>query len=87
MAEMGKFDFVFFAEPLNVPGRYGSDVRDALRRDTQAVASLDPAVVVAIMMAATRVGLGVTRSTTYYQPYDVARIFATLDYLSRSRVA
>jgi alkanesulfonate monooxygenase SsuD/methylene tetrahydromethanopterin reductase-like flavin-dependent oxidoreductase (luciferase family) len=87
IAERGKCDFVFFADPLALPGRYGSDVRDAVRRGTQAVAYFDPAFVVAIMAAATRVGLGVRRSTTYYPPYDVARIFATLDHLSRGRVA
>jgi FMN-dependent oxidoreductase (nitrilotriacetate monooxygenase family) len=88
IAEKGKFDFVFFADLLAVPGRYGNDVRDALRRGTQAVASLDPALVVAIMAAATsRVGLGLTRSTTYYPPYDIARSFASLDHLSRGRIA
>jgi FMN-dependent oxidoreductase (nitrilotriacetate monooxygenase family) len=88
IAERGKFDFVFFADLLAVPGRYGNDARDALRRGTQAVASLDPALVVAIMAAATsRIGLGLTRSTTYYPPYDIARSFATLDHLSRGRAA
>jgi FMN-dependent oxidoreductase (nitrilotriacetate monooxygenase family) len=88
IAEKGKFDFVFFADLLAVPGRYGDDVKDALRRGTQAVASLDPAFVVAIMAAATtHLGLGLTRSTTYYPPYDIARTFATLDHLSRGRVA
>lgn len=88
IAEKGKFDFVFFADLLAVPGRYGNDVKEALRRGTQAVASLDPALVVAIMAAATtRLGLGLTRSTTYYPPYDIARSFATLDHLSRGRIA
>jgi FMN-dependent oxidoreductase (nitrilotriacetate monooxygenase family) len=88
VAERGKFDFVFFADLLSVPGRYGASISDALKRGTQAVASLDPAFVVAIMAAATtRLGLGLTRSTTYFPPYDIARTFATLDHLSRGRVA
>ena len=88
IAERGKFDFVFFADLLSVPGRYGNSIGDALRRGTQAVASLDPAYVVAIMAAATsRLGLGLTRSTTYFPPFDIARTFATLDHLSRGRVA
>jgi alkanesulfonate monooxygenase SsuD/methylene tetrahydromethanopterin reductase-like flavin-dependent oxidoreductase (luciferase family) len=32
-------------------------------------------------------GLGVTRSVTYYSPYDIARTFATLDHLSNGRAA
>ncbi|BDE11141.1 monooxygenase [Mycobacterium sp. 20KCMC460] len=40
------------------------------------------------MAAATdRLGLGATVSTTYYPPYHVARIFATLDHLSDGRVS
>jgi FMN-dependent oxidoreductase (nitrilotriacetate monooxygenase family) len=40
------------------------------------------------MAAATKhLGLGLTRSTTYYPPYDIARTFATLDHLSRGRIA
>ena len=88
IAERGKFDFVFFADLLSVPGRYGNDISEALRRGTQAVASLDPAYVVATMAASTEyLGLGLTRSTTYYPPYDIARSFATLDHLSRGRIA
>jgi FMN-dependent oxidoreductase (nitrilotriacetate monooxygenase family) len=33
------------------------------------------------------IGLGATRSTTYCQPYHIARTFATLDHLSRGRAA
>lgn len=88
VAENGRFDFVFFADLLAIPGRYGNDIREPLRRGVQAVATLDPAYVVAIMAAATQhLGLGLTRSATYYHPFDVARTFATLDHLSRGRVA
>ncbi|MET0384423.1 MAG: LLM class flavin-dependent oxidoreductase [Polyangiales bacterium] len=88
IAERGKFDFVFFADLLAIPHRYGQSIDEVLRRGTQAAASLDPAFVVAVMAAATRhVGLGITRSSTYYPPYDIARTFASLDHLSRGRVA
>jgi hypothetical protein len=43
--ERGKFDFVFFADLLAMPVRYGAGIDEALRRGTQAVASLDPAYV------------------------------------------
>ena len=32
-----------------------------------------------------RLGLAITKSTTYFHPYEVARIFGTLDHLSRGR--
>ena len=34
-----------------------------------------------------KLGLAITKSTTYFHPYEVARIFATLDHLSQGRVA
>ena len=36
----------------------------------------------AMAMATTRLGLGVTYSTTYYEPFHVARLFATLDLMT-----
>jgi FMN-dependent oxidoreductase (nitrilotriacetate monooxygenase family) len=33
------------------------------------------------------IGLGATYSTTYYEPYHVARLFATLDLMTKGRVA
>jgi FMN-dependent oxidoreductase (nitrilotriacetate monooxygenase family) len=38
-------------------------------------------------MATKRLGLAATRSTTYYEPFDVARTFATLDLMSDGRAA
>ena len=33
--ERGKFDFMFFADVLATPRRYGNDIRDPIRRGTQ----------------------------------------------------
>lgn len=86
--ERGKFDYVFFADNLSVPGTYGGGIEEGLRRGVQGAAALDPAYVVAVMAGVTRhLGLGVTRSVTYYSPYDIARTFATLDHLSNGRAA
>ncbi|HYZ64752.1 MAG TPA: LLM class flavin-dependent oxidoreductase, partial [Acetobacteraceae bacterium] len=41
----------------------------------------------ALAAATSRVGLAATISTTYNEPYPVARKFATLDHLSRGRAA
>jgi FMN-dependent oxidoreductase (nitrilotriacetate monooxygenase family) len=37
-------------------------------------------------MATTKLGLGTTYSTTYYEPYHVARVFATMDLMLKGRV-
>jgi len=86
--ERGKFDYVFFADALAIPHRYGDSIVETLRRGTQGAVLIDPAYVVAMMAAATQhIGLGITRSTTYYHPYELARAFATLDHLSGGRIA
>jgi len=37
--------------------------------------------------ATSRLGLGATYSTTYFEPFHVARVFATLDNLFGGRAA
>jgi FMN-dependent oxidoreductase (nitrilotriacetate monooxygenase family) len=44
-------------------------------------------VLTAMGMATTKLGLASTCSTTYYEPFDVARRFATLDLMSDGRAA
>jgi FMN-dependent oxidoreductase (nitrilotriacetate monooxygenase family) len=86
--ERGLFDFVFFADLLAVPTNYGDSESEALRRGTQASATLDPALVTASIAAVTRhLGVAITKSTTYFHPFELARIFATLDHLSGGRAA
>ena len=85
--ERGRFDFVFFADLLAAPTRFGG-LDEALRRGTQASATLDPSFVAASIAAVTRhLGVAITKSTTYFHPYEVARAFATLDHLSAGRSA
>jgi alkanesulfonate monooxygenase SsuD/methylene tetrahydromethanopterin reductase-like flavin-dependent oxidoreductase (luciferase family) len=49
---------------------------------------LDPIAVLAMIARSPGTwGSGATRSTTYYQPYHIARTFARLDHLTRGRVA
>jgi len=84
--ERGKFDFLFFADLLATPVRYGNDIRVPLSSGTQASATIDPSLVAAGLANVTKkLGLAVTKSTTYFHPYEVARIFGTLEHLSRGR--
>jgi FMN-dependent oxidoreductase (nitrilotriacetate monooxygenase family) len=41
----------------------------------------------ALAMSTSRIGLGATSSTTYGDPFSVARAFASLDHISRGRAA
>lgn len=85
--EDGLFDMAFFDDRLAMPDIYGDDHRATVEHGVRAV-KLDPTVILTVMaMATSKLGLGATYSTTYYEPYHVARHFATLDLMSRGRVA
>ena len=86
--ERGKFDMVFFADRLAMSDTYGQSLDVGVRYGDQDAMRLDPVPVLALMAADTaQIGLGATRSTTYYHPYHIARTFATLDHLTRGRAA
>ncbi|MCE2761615.1 MAG: LLM class flavin-dependent oxidoreductase, partial [Acetobacteraceae bacterium] len=85
--EDGKFHMAFFDDRLAMPDIYADDFRNTVAHGVRAV-KLDPLTIVMMMAAATkRIGLGATYSTTYYEPYHVARLFATADLMTRGRVA
>ena len=86
--ERGKFDFAFFADLLAAPVRFGGNQSEPFRRGTQAAATIDPSLVAASIAAVTtRLGIAVTKSTTYFHPYELARVFGSLDHLTRGRIA
>lgn len=86
--ERGKFDLLFLPDALAVEDSYGDDLRTGVGLGGQGAIALEPASVVATMAAVTEhLGLGATISATYYPPYHVARVFATLDQLSGGRVS
>ena len=77
IAERGLLDAVFLADNIAVP---------EYRVTYLPQAQFDPVVVLAALAAVTsRVGLIGTGSTTYSQPWDLARRFATLDHMSGGR--
>src|SRR5690349_11789357 len=85
--EQGCFDCVFFDDRLAMPGVYGNSVADAVRYGARPVKLDLTAVLGGIIGATDRIGVGATYSTTYYDPFHVARTFATLDHLSGGRAA
>src|SRR3954453_18199126 len=83
--ESGKFHMAFFDDRLAMPDRYGNDHAHTVEYGIRCV-KMDPIVVLTMMGAATeKLGLASTCSTTYYEPFDVARRFATLDLMSGGR--
>ena len=85
--EAGRFDLAFFDDRLSMPDRYGSDHHHTIEHGIRCV-KLDPVVTLTMMAAATKyLGLGSTASTTYYEPFHVARQMQTLDLMSGGRAA
>ena len=85
--EDGKFHLAFFDDRLAIPDVYADDYRVTMREGIRAV-KLDPMLCALSMGQATeRLGVGVTYSTTYYEPFHVARTFSTLDQLTKGRAA
>lgn len=76
IAERGTFDAVFLADISAIPSEPPADTYQAL----------DNSVLLGALAQATdRIGLVGTASTTYNEPFNLARRFATLDHLSRGR--
>lgn len=86
LLERGGFDFIFFDDRLAMPAAYGGSPGPAAERGARAV-KLDLVAILGLLSGTTeRIGLGATYSTTYSSPYHVARMFATLDHLSKGRI-
>src|SRR4249919_394256 len=85
--EEGKFDLGFFDDRLSMPDMYGRNHDHAVRHGIRCV-KMDAVTVLTVMgMATERLGLGATYSTSYYEPFHVARLFATLDLMTEGRAA
>jgi FMN-dependent oxidoreductase (nitrilotriacetate monooxygenase family) len=77
----------FFDDRLAMPDRLGNDHAHTVEYGIRCV-KMDPVIVLTTMgMVTKELGLASTCSTTYYEPFDVARRFATLDLMSGGRAA
>ena len=85
--EAGKFHLAFFDDRLGMPEFHGGRYAEAVAHGIRCV-KMDPiACLMPMAMGTTRLGLGATYSTTYYHPFHVARLFQTLDLMTRGRAA
>ncbi|MCX4099198.1 NtaA/DmoA family FMN-dependent monooxygenase [Nocardia sp. alder85J] len=81
-AERGRFDFFFLAEGLALRERAGQIF------DQDIIGRPDTFTVLAALAAVTdHLGLAGTINTTFNEPYELARQFASLDHLSGGRAA
>ncbi len=85
--EDGRYHMAFFDDRLAMPDIYSNDFRATVEHGVRAVKLEPTAVALTMAMATTRLGLGATYSTTYYEPFHVARVFATLDLMTKGRSA
>ena len=77
----------FLDDRLAMPSVYGDSFAEAVEHGVRAV-KLDLAPVITAMgLATSHLGLGATYSTTYYPPFHVARLFASLDHFTHGRAA
>ncbi|HEX4894568.1 MAG TPA: LLM class flavin-dependent oxidoreductase [Hyphomicrobiaceae bacterium] len=84
VAEQGKCDLLFFADGIGIRERdipRGSHVRLGYE-----VVEMEPMTLLPALAVVTKnIGLVTTASTTYNEPYNIARKFATLDLISNGR--
>ena len=78
IAERGRFDLLFISDGLVMdPGDHPSFL-----------CRFEPTTLISVLSASTRhIGLGATVSTSFNEPYNVARIFASIDHISQGRAA
>jgi N-acetyl-S-(2-succino)cysteine monooxygenase len=77
-AERGKFDLLFVSDGLVMdPGDHPSFL-----------CRFEPTTLISALSAVTRhIGLGATVSTSFGEPYHVARTFGSIDHITRGRAA
>ncbi|PQV43265.1 LLM class flavin-dependent oxidoreductase, partial [Paraburkholderia sp. BL21I4N1] len=82
-AEAAHLDMVFFADGLGI--RANDNPKGSLARDMRN-AELEPITLLAALGATTsNIGLVATASTTYNEPFHVARKYASIDHISGGR--
>ncbi len=80
-AERGKMDMLFFADGVSIPSvkDVGTNLTYLFPEATSMLSALSAVT--------EHIGLAATVSTTFNEPYNVARRFSTLDHLSGGRAA
>ena len=78
IAERGKFDLFFIADSLVSAANDHPSLQTRLEPTT---------TVAALSLVAHRIGFGCTVSTSFSEPFNVARVFQSLAHLTKARIA
>ncbi|MGB0659233.1 MAG: LLM class flavin-dependent oxidoreductase [Mangrovicoccus sp.] len=83
ISEDAKFDFMFFADsPAAAIGH-----PEALGRQPTKMNRFEPiTAITALSMVTEKLGFVATASTSYYEPYNIARLYASADHISGGRI-
>ena len=82
LAERGKFDFLFLADSAAVNLSGSAEARGRMGK----VVKFEPMTILSALAAVTKhLGLVATSTTTFNEPYTLARQFASLDQISGGR--
>ncbi|WP_256758897.1 LLM class flavin-dependent oxidoreductase [Cohnella sp. WQ 127256] len=76
-AERGKFDFAFLADSLAINEQSHPNILNRFEPIT---------LISALAGASTKIGLVATASTSYIEPFNLARLFLSADHISKGRV-
>ncbi|CDM60805.1 LLM class flavin-dependent oxidoreductase [Rhizobium favelukesii] len=83
LAEAAKFDLIFMADGV---GTRGTDIDALSRTAVRYVAQFEPITLLSALATVTKdIGFVATASTSYNEPYHIARKFASLDHISGGR--
>lgn len=86
IAERGLLDTIFLQDTAAVSGSGALDGTSPYRPANGRQVHLEPVSLIAALAAVTsRIGLISTATTTYNEPYNIARRFATIDHISGGR--
>jgi N-acetyl-S-(2-succino)cysteine monooxygenase len=86
LAERHLFDTIFFQDTVAVAGSDALAAGDLTRTRLSRIVKLEPtATLAALAVGTSHIGLIATATTTYNEPYNIARRFATIDHISNGR--
>jgi FMN-dependent oxidoreductase (nitrilotriacetate monooxygenase family) len=85
-AEAAKLDLLFIADKLAIDDIHGGDFDAAVAH--RPLIHPEPLTLLSMLCGVTtRIGLGATISTTYFEPYHAARMMGSIDHYSGGRAA
>jgi FMN-dependent oxidoreductase (nitrilotriacetate monooxygenase family) len=86
VAEAAKFDCIFFQDTAGVSGSRQLARGERARAKLSRTVKLEPtATLAALAMVTERIGLVATATTTYNEPFNIARRFMSIDHISGGR--